>query len=126
MNYYTCENCCNLYEKELACCPYCNTSKGKKDDGIIVFDDKARYEISTLGGMIFPPINLPSMVNCYIIPCEWGIIRFDFDKSVRWTYFCGLVENVEIQNYVQVINTRKIKYFLDIETGNEYTLHIKN
>lgn len=118
MNYIVCLNCCNGYDEKLDKCPYCYTSKGRRSDGDVVFDDKAQYEISILGGMIFRSLKIPNEISSYIIPCEWGIVRFDSNKSVRWTYFCGLVKQVSINKYVQVTTEKKL-LFLDIETGEK-------
>ncbi|AYH00391.1 hypothetical protein F6Q07_06265 [Pectobacterium parmentieri] len=114
MKYISCQNCYSNYEPAEMRCPDCNASQGKKDDGLIVFTDSVRYEISRLGGIVYDIIPLP--FYRYIIPCEWGVIFFDNKKQTSWNYLCGIINSVTVHDYVEVCHGVH-KDYLAIDKG---------
>ncbi|MBA5603727.1 hypothetical protein H1224_22075 [Pectobacterium aroidearum] len=114
MKYITCQNCYSNYEPEEERCPDCNSSQGKKDDGLIVFTDDVRSEISRLGGIFYDII--PLSFERYIVPCEWGVIFFDNKNQFSWDYLCGIISSVKVNEYVEVFHGND-KDYLSIEKG---------
>ncbi|WP_224653563.1 hypothetical protein [Pectobacterium versatile] len=114
MKYILCKNCYSNYESEAARCPDCNASQGKKDDGLIFFTDDVRNKISRLGGIVYDII--PLFFERYIIPCEWGVIFFDNKSQFSWGYFCGIIDSVEVNEYVEIIHGND-KNYLSIDKG---------
>lgn len=114
MKYITCQNCYSNYESEIARCPDCNASQGKKDDGLISFTDDVRSEISRFGGIVYDIIPLP--FEKYIVPCEWGVVFFDNKKHSFWSYLCGIVDSVAVNEYIEVIHGND-KDYLTIDRG---------
>ncbi|GKW26503.1 hypothetical protein PEC311524_40970 [Pectobacterium carotovorum subsp. carotovorum] len=114
MKYITCQNCCSGYESEAARCPDCNVSQEKKDDGLIFFTDDVRSEISRLGGITYDII--PLSFERYIVPCEWGVIFFDNKNKTSWNYLCGIINSVEVSEYVEVFHGNE-KDYLSIDKG---------
>ncbi|MBA0179884.1 hypothetical protein H0251_09580 [Pectobacterium carotovorum] len=114
MKYITCQNCYSSYESEETCCPDCNASQGKKDDGLIVFTDDVRSEISRLGGILYEII--PLSFERYIVPCEWGGIFFDNKNQFSWDYLCGIISSVKVNEYVEVFHGND-KDYLSIDKG---------
>ncbi|KGA31029.1 hypothetical protein [Pectobacterium odoriferum] len=115
MKYITCQNCYSSYESEEERCPDCNASQGKKDDGVIFFTDDVRSEISRLGGIVYDII--PLSFERYIVPCEWGVIFFDNKNQFSWNYLCGIIDSVEVNEYVEVIHGND-KDYLSVDKGN--------
>ncbi|WP_233981381.1 hypothetical protein [Pectobacterium versatile] len=114
MKYITCQNCYSSYESEETRCPDCNASQGKKDDGVIFFTDDVRSEISRLGGIVYDII--PLSFERYIVPCEWGVIFFDNKNQFSWNYLCGIIDSVEVNEYVDVFHGND-KDYLSIDKG---------
>ncbi|WP_261142994.1 hypothetical protein [Serratia fonticola] len=114
MKYTNCQNCYSNFELDLQRCPDCNASQGEKDDGIMVFTEEARSEISRLGGAVHDIIHLDD--ECYLIPCEWGVIRYDNANKTFWHYLCGVVDSVEVNEYVEITHGDKRDY-LTLDDG---------
>ncbi|WDF98041.1 hypothetical protein PSR30_16820 [Pectobacterium carotovorum subsp. carotovorum] len=114
MKYILCKNCYSSYEPEAARCPDCNASQGKKDDGLIFFTDDVRSEISRLGGIVYDIIPLP--LERYIVPCEWGVIFYDNKNQLSWNYLCGIIDSVEVNEYVEIFHDND-KDYLSIDKG---------
>lgn len=114
MKYTLCQNCYSTYEPELERCPECNVSQGKEDDGLITFTEEARSEISRLGGIMHDIIHLPD--DCYLLPCEWGVIHYDNAKKTLWHFLCGIVNAVEVNEYVEILHGGKRDY-LTLDDG---------
>ncbi|WPN57908.1 hypothetical protein [Pseudomonas sp. P9_31] len=114
MKYKACENCYAHYDAKLNRCPDCNTSQGRLDDGIIVFTEATREEISNLGGIIWNIISIDS--KQHILPCEWGVIYFHSETGRHWSYLCGIVDKVTVNQYIEVAHGG-IKDFLEITSG---------
>ncbi|MBC3216351.1 hypothetical protein [Serratia fonticola] len=114
MKYTTCQNCYSSYESDLERCPDCNASQGEKDDGLIVFTEEARSEISRLGGIVYDVIHLPEYR--YLIPCEWGVLLYNNAKKSFWHYLCGIVDAVVVNEYVEITHGDKRDY-LTLDDG---------
>jgi hypothetical protein len=66
---------------------------------------EARSEISRLAVLCMMLFIISD--DFYLIPSEWGVIRYDNANKTFWHYLCGVIDSVEVNEYVGITMVTK-------------------